>query len=274
MRSIALTVYQGLAGDSNARAIPGAAAMAAELTPRLGVAATAVGHPEPVLDAHWDVELAAAGVDLDGLATVLDQAMTRGARPVTALTRCAAALATLPVVVRHRPDACVVWLDAHADLNTPDTTGTGYLGGMALAGAAGAWASGLGAGLPFGQVVLVGVRDVDPAEQRVMDTSGLAFVRVGPRVADDLRAAVAGRPVYVHVDCDVLEPDLVPTDYSAPGGLTLGQLREVADALAEGEVIGVEIAEFESTWHDGGHPVSPAPVVEALEPLWQRLTSD
>ncbi|WP_444847916.1 arginase family protein [Duganella caerulea] len=53
---------------------------------------------------------------------------------MTASSRCAASLATLPVVARHRPDACVVWFDAHADLNTPSTTDSGYLGGM-VAGA-------------------------------------------------------------------------------------------------------------------------------------------
>lgn len=41
-----------------------------------------------------------------------------GVVPVTALTRCAVALATLPLIASHHPDAVVVWFDAHADINT------------------------------------------------------------------------------------------------------------------------------------------------------------
>ena len=45
-----------------------------------------------------------------------------GQVPVTALSRCAAALGTLPVVARHHPGAVVVWFDAHGDLETPQAT--------------------------------------------------------------------------------------------------------------------------------------------------------
>ncbi|BCS30816.1 hypothetical protein TBR22_A00160 [Luteitalea sp. TBR-22] len=274
MTSIALTVYEGRAGDRNDLAVPGAAAMAGHLATRLGVHIARVGHQAPALAAAWDVELAAASADLRTLAEVIDRAMTRGATPITALTRCAAALGTVPIVARHRPDACLVWLDAHADLNTPATTSSGYLGGMAVAGAAGLWNSGLGAGIALANVVLVGTRDLDPAEQEVIETSGIRVVRIGSRVAQDLRAALMGRPAYVHLDCDVLEPGIVPTDYSVAGGLTLAQVHDLSTAVAEGEVVGVEIAEFQGAWHPGGQAVSPAPVVEALEPLWRRLLGD
>ncbi|WP_127841996.1 hypothetical protein [Actinomyces wuliandei] len=57
-----------------------------------------------------------------------------GRRPVTASSRCVLSLATVPVVAQQRPDVVVRWLNAHADINTPATTATGYLGGLALAG--------------------------------------------------------------------------------------------------------------------------------------------
>ncbi len=60
MAAVALTVYQGLAGDHNGRALVGARALGARLEARLGVTATVVSEPAPVLDTHWDVELAAA----------------------------------------------------------------------------------------------------------------------------------------------------------------------------------------------------------------------
>lgn len=72
-----------------------------------------------------------------------------------------------------------------------------------------------------------------------------------------------GRPVYVHIDCDVLEPGAVPTEYRVPGGVTLAELREVAEALAEGEVVGLEIGEFESETGDEDF----VSLLDALAPL-------
>ena len=56
---------------------------------------------------------------------------------------CSMSMTTLPTALRHQPEARVLWLDAHGDFNTPDTTPSGYLGGMCLA-AAGEWDAGLG----------------------------------------------------------------------------------------------------------------------------------
>lgn len=271
MSTVALTVYQGLAGDHNARAIAGARAIGQALGARFGVEPTMVAEPGSVLDTHWDIELDAARGELRLLAAALEAVVANGHAPVTALTRCAAALATLPVVARHHPGVCVVWFDAHADLNTPLTTPSGYLGGMALAGAAGLWHAGLGTGPDLSNVILVGTREIDPSEQSMIDAHHVQIVPAGADVAVALTAAIAGRPVYVHLDCDVLDPDLVPTDYVADDGLTFAQLRDACAAIAAGTVVGLEIAEFEHAWHDGGSAVSPDPLVEAIEPLLARL---
>ena len=76
----------------------------------------------------------------------------------------------------------------------------------------------------------------------------------------------------MHLDCDVLEPGIVPTEYRVPDGLTLQQLHQAAQVLAEREVIGLEIAEFESAWAEDGTPGDPAPVIEALQPLLKAVT--
>jgi arginase len=266
-----LTIYQGPAGDHNSRALGGARVVGHALAARLAAETTIVGEPAPVLNAGWAVELEAARTSIQQMAATLDSSFTIGARPVSALTRCAVALATLPVVVRHRPDACVVWFDAHADLNTPATSPSGYLGGMALAGPLGLWDSGLGRGLAMHNVVMVGVRDADPPEQELMLTSGMRCVPADAQVTQNLRRAVDGRAVYVHLDCDVLEPGLVPTDYAVGGGLTLEQLRQAFDVLAECEPIGLEVAEYQDVWEAGDAIVSPAPLITALEPYLSRL---
>lgn len=268
---IDLMVFQGRAGDHNDLALPAAAALAAAYAVELGLIAEVIGVPEPALSAGWQVELPRAMPALRAMAARMDRGMARGARPLVAMTRCAVALATLPVIARHRPDAVVVWFDSHADLNTPDTTPTGYLGGLALAGPAGLWDSGLGQGLELAQIILVGVRDLDPAEQALISSGAVRAVLIGAGMAAELQAAIAGRPVYLHLDCDVLEPGIVPTDYAHAGGLDLAHLHRLCEVMAQSEVVGVEIAELQIAFQPGGPAVSPAPLRRALAPLLANM---
>jgi len=145
----------------------------------------------------------------------------------------------LPAVAKHYPSVCVIWFDAHADLNTPEATISGYLGGLALAGPAGLWSSGLGAGFRLDQVVLVGARDLDPFEQDLIDQNRIPVVEPGSNLAKDLRNAIAGRPVYVHLDCDVLNPGIVPTDFVVEGGMSLDDLHTCAVVIAENDFVGI-----------------------------------
>jgi arginase family enzyme len=241
------------------------------LSERLGLKPTVIGTPEPALNTDWKPELEAAMPTLKTMAAHYDALLGQGFVPLTALSRCAAALATLPVVAKHRPDAKVVWFDSHADLNTPETTSTGYLGGLALAGAAGLWDSGLGGYLDPAKIFLVGVRDIDPAEQALIDAGVVRLIPPHPDLASELNEAIAGSPVYVHLDCDVLNPGIVPTDYQHEDGLTLADLHAAAEAIAESEVVGVEIAELQNAWEHGGEPVSPAVLLDALRPLISRI---
>ena len=269
---IVLTVFQGRAGDHNALAIPGAAAIGGLLSERLGLVPVIMGKPEPPLNLGWQRELESALPSLRAMAAHYDALLTAGSAPVTASSRCAVSLATLPAVARHRPDACVVWFDSHPDLNTPDTTTTGYLGGLSLSGPAGLWDSGLGSGLSLSNVVLVGERDIDPSEQALIDVGMVRLVAPQGGFEKRLHEVVAGRPVYVHLDCDVLDPGIVPTDYRHEGGLTLADLARACEILASSEVLGLEIAEFENAWEPGGTPVSPVPIVDAVMPLIRKLT--
>ena len=84
-----------------------------------------------------------------------------------------------------------VWFDAHADLNTPHTSPTGYLGGLAFSEPMGWLDSGLGDGLQAHNCVLVGVREIDPDEQQLINDSEVELVKVSPALPDELRLAVA-----------------------------------------------------------------------------------
>ena len=266
---VALTRFAARAGDHNDLAMIGSAELAAGLADAFDATPYVVGRPQPALAVDWVEELAAARSALHEMATRLDTVLRSSAVPVTALSRCAVALATLPVLAAHRPDAVVVWFDAHADLNTPDTTTTGYLGGLALSGPLGWWDSGMGGGLDPAQIVLVGARDIDAAEQALLDASDVTLVEPGPNLPDRLRAAVANRRVYVHVDCDVLEPGAVPTDYRVPGGLSLQDLHAAMTVLAESEVVGVEIGELESAPDNSTPPAYVSLLLDALDPVLQ-----
>ena len=118
---------------------------------------------------------------------------------------CTIAIATLPALVRREPDARIVWLDAHGDFNTPDTTASGYLGGMCLAAACGRWDAGFGGGVDPARVVLADARDLDAARAR-----GARARRAGAVAAAAVADAVRGERVFLHLDLDVLDPSEMP----------------------------------------------------------------
>lgn len=271
LKSSALTVFKGRVADRNPLGMLGSERLGWALAKRFALTPNVVGTPEPPLAAKWDVELNAARPALNALSQTLDQTFQRGNTPVTTLGRCAASLATLPVVVRHHPDALLVWFDAHADSNLPNNSASGYLGGLVLTGAAGLWPTGLPSGLQLHNVVLVGARDIDPAEQALIDEGVLRLVKPGNMLASRLAAAIADRPVYVHLDCDVLEPGIVPTEYQVEGGLTLADLQLAVATLAKNEVIGLEISEFQASWPDSGIEAAVDPLLDALSPLLTKI---
>jgi arginase len=194
----------------------------------------------------------------------------RGEVPVAALPRCAASLATLPTIAQHHPEALVVWFDAHADLNTPDDTTTGYLGGLVLSAAIGWWDCGLGAGLHPDNVLLGGARDLDAPERAHVD-AGTTKLATGASLHAMLDRHVGDRPVYFHLDCDVLEPGTVPTDYRVPNGLTLDELSAVSKRLSRNQIVGIEIAEFEAAADPTDETDYAGALLDALTPLLAAL---
>ena len=271
---IALTVFRGRAADPNALGVAGARSLGAALSQRLGLEAIGLGDSRtPPHRASWAADLETAMPCLRELQKHFDQLLSQGCRSVAAINRCAAALATLPTIIKYYKNACVVWFDAHGDLNTPASSLSGFLGGMALSGPLGLWDAGLGAGLRFADLVLVGQRDLDPFEAELIRSEGISLI---PPDSDFslLSDAIAGRPVYVHLDCDVLRPGIVPTKYKGrDGGLSLADLRNAAQAIAASEVLGIEIAEFEGAWTPAGDSASPTPLLDALQPILDRMSA-
>lgn len=102
----------------------------------------------------------------------------------------------------------VVWFDAHADLNSPGSSATGAFAGMVLRALLGDGVDGLTAepALRPEDVVVVGARSVDEAEDAWATEHGVALLPVGTTPEQVAEAATAWDEVYVHVDLDVLDP--------------------------------------------------------------------
>lgn len=161
--------------------------------------------------------------------------------------------------------AAVIWFDAHADFNTPETTLSGFIDGMALAAASGRCWRNLTASIPgFHPVpernlVLVGARHFDPDERKALDCSEITYLdtlslRGGWEEA--MAAAVRKLPehVYLHVDLDVLDrSEAVVNEYSSPGGLTLAALSQIIRFIGhERAIVGAAITAYDpAVDHDG-----------------------
>ena len=193
-----------------------------------------VGSPGEPRSAGWQDDLDDSRGCLLEAGGQLDDGFTAGCRPVLLAGECSISVATLPVVVGHHPAVRVLWLDAHGDFNTPATTASGYLGGMCLAGACGLWDTGFGAGLDPARVIMHGVRDVEAGERVALDRCGVY------RLEDP--AQLAGLTLFVHLDLDVLDPDVFPATYPAAGGLSPLALRELlAHVVRVADVVGAEV---------------------------------
>jgi arginase family enzyme len=211
-----------------------------------GAGRTVAGRDGPFARTPWEDDLAASRAVLEQAAAAVRDAREAGAVPVTLATDCALALGTLPAVARD--GVRVLWLDAHADYDTPETQTLSFLGCMSLAGACGAWESGLGAIDPAA-VVHLGARgrdgDFDFAGQEAMAASAVTMCGVGE--LERAVEALGDAPVYVHLDPDVLDPAANPIPYGRPGGLTAAALPALlARVAARGPVVGVEITAFHS----------------------------
>ncbi len=137
----------------------------------------------------------------------------------------------------------LVWIDAHADFNTPETTLSGMLGGMPVAVSAGLCLtrlrlqSGLDPALPYSYIVMAGLRDVDPLEQELLDRHRIEMISAAelrqsaPRIHEQMkRLSDLTDLIYVHIDMDVLDPKEVSGhSLTVPGGPTS---RELGAALA------------------------------------------
>lgn len=219
---------------------PGAL-LAAGAEARLRAAGHAVETERVAFPSPFPTEVATAFRVAGALAERVRAAAWQSRLPLVLAGNCLSAAGALAGLGRE--EVGVVWLDAHADFNTPETSESGFLDGMALAVATGRCWRPLARTLPGfrpvdpGRVLLVGARDLDAGERAELEEAGVDRVApeaVGalPAALDRLRERVDR--VYLHVDLDVLDPaEGRANGYAAPGGLSLAAVREAIRGVRE-----------------------------------------
>ncbi len=161
--------------------------------------------------------------------------------------------------VSHSRDVGLLWVDAHGDFNTPETSPSGNIHGMPLAALLGRGAPELvdlgrkGAKLDASQVVLIGIRDLDALERVALRESGatvytmhdideLGMATVAAQALDQLTKFES---LHVSLDMDSIDPNQAPgVGTPVPGGITRREAHLLMEIIAERANVGsVDVVE-------------------------------
>jgi arginase len=188
------------------------------------------------------------------LAALVEGAVREGSRPLVLGGDHAIAVGTLAglAAAAGQPGG-VIWIDAHGDLNTPETSPSGNVHGMPLAAAVGRsadWFVHDRLTLPAldpSRVALVGIRSLDPAERaflreadiRVFTMSDIDRIGIEHAMREALDRVAGPGFVHVSLDLDSLDPEVAPgVGTPVPGGLTYREAHLACELIAESGIVG------------------------------------
>lgn len=204
-----------------------------------------------------------AAFELDRrLATCVAEAVAVGALPVILSGNCFTSVGTVAGI--GEPDLGVIWLDAHGDFNTPETTIGGFLDGMALATLTGRCWTSLAASVPGfvpvseRRVMLFGARDLDAREAAELIESEIEHLTpdaIGAGLADNLaRRREHTREIYLHIDLDSLDPsEGKANSFAVAGGFSVVDVRSLVDEVARAfRIRAVALTAYDPSQDDGG----------------------
>jgi arginase family enzyme len=153
-------------------------------------------------------------------------------RPLVLGGCCCAHIGAVEGLVAKHKRLALVWFDAHGDLNTPETSPTGNAWGMPLRMLIDSGA------VDDDAIVLVGARNLDPAEEQFISRTAL---HRGAEEIDDALDGAEG--VYVAFDCDSLDASEVQPFMPEPGGLSVAEAVQLLEGIrARTEVLGAGLS--------------------------------
>lgn len=161
--------------------------------------------------------------------------------PVVFANDCTSCLGMVKGLARQSPT--VLWYDAHGDFNTPETTPSGFLGGMPLAALVGRGNQHLMQGLELqpideSDVIVTDVRNLDPEEGEMLRASD---VTIYESLGALQSAELPNRRLYIHFDTDVIDCAEMPAmSYPEPGGPSLQEsIESLKQVTARSSVAGI-----------------------------------
>lgn len=184
----------------------------------------------------------------DRVAKLVEAATRRGAMPLVLGGDHSVALGSLVGMALARGPGGVVWIDAHGDLNTPETSPSGNVHGMVLAAALGLAGDAFrreGWQIPAvepGKLALVGVRSLDEGERELLGTidakvftmSEIDRIGVEPCMREALAHASGAGFLHVSLDMDAVDPDYAPgVGTPVRGGLSYREAHLALETVAE-----------------------------------------
>ena len=183
------------------------------------------------------------------LADFVSETASAGNRPISISGDCCSAIAVLAGLQRVGLSPVILWLDAHGDFNTRETTPSNFLGGMPLAMMVGRGEQTMleAVGLkPYSEIriILTDGRDLDPGEREALNNSSIVHLAEATTL---LEHPLLGSPLYIHFDTDIINPEDAPAmNYPAPGGPSAEELKHVFQHIAQrGQVLAASM----STWN-------------------------
>eukprot|EP00760_Papus_ankaliazontas_P028343 PhM_4_TR3649/c0_g1_i1/m.80347/K01476/E3.5.3.1, rocF, arg; arginase len=207
-------------------------------------------HPEPKVHDCYVV-----GRALERVYDAAYQSARRGAFVLTVGGDHSVAAGSIAGVLKARKELCVVWVDAHGDCNTPETSPSGNYHGMPAAHVLGwfkrqlpgfEW---LKQHVPEHRFCFIALRDIDPAEATMMRSSGIQVYSMHDvdkyGIGKVMEMALSrinphnDRPIHLSLDIDAVDPMFAPgTGTKAKGGLTYREVRYLCEALAKTNLLG------------------------------------
>ncbi len=210
------------------------------------------------LDAEWvDIEPDFSAAD-DPVVAV-NRALAAAIRanldkvPVVFANDCTSCLGMVKGLIPKSP--VILWYDSHGDFNTPETSPSGFLGGMPLAALVGRGNQHLMRGvdlppIPETDVIITDVRNLDPEEGDMLRSSDVTI----HETLDSLRLwDLPDRPLYIHFDTDVVDCDEMPAmSYPEPNGPTLDEcILSLERVLAQGNIAAILFSLWNETLEGG-----------------------